>query len=93
VYANVTAIMPLTKGMAKIAQETPRLYFNLDEAIERALVEHAPVYFPPELPEWVVNLCKASEEYISFAGGSKPSASQPPEAPANPSLQDETVPF
>lgn len=90
-YANVTAVMPLTKGMAKANQELPRVYFNLDEAIERALVENAPVYFPPELPEWVVNLCKASEEYVAFAGGGKPSAQQA-EAPA-PSLPDETVPF
>ena len=91
-YANVTAVMPLTKGMPKANQETPRLYFNLDEALERALVENAPVYFPPEMPEWLVNLAKASEEYIAHAGGgSKPSAapSQPEPTPAN----DEAVPF
>ena len=90
-YANVTAVMPLTKGMARANQELPKVYFNLDEALERALVENAPVYFPPELPEWVVNLCKASEEYVAHAGG-KPAA-QPSEAPASQSLQDETVPF
>ena len=90
-YANVTAVMPLTKGMQKANQELPRVYFNLDEALERALVENAPVHFPAELPEWVVNLCKASEEYVAHVGG-KPVA-QPSEAPASPSLQDETVPF
>ena len=55
------------------------------------MVENAPVYFPPEMPEWVVNLCKASEEYVAHAGGSKPAAASPA-APAA-IAEDESVPF
>lgn len=90
-YANVTAVMPLTKGMPKANQELPRIYFNLNESLDRAMIEKAPIYFPPELPEWIVTRCKASEEYIAYTGG-KPAA-QPAEALASQSLQDETVPF
>jgi hypothetical protein len=89
-YANVTAVMPLTKGMAKAAQETPRLYFNLDEALETALVQGGEVSFPENMPEWLKNLCAQSEEWTAHVGGGAKPAAQP--APAAPSANDE-VPF
>lgn len=91
-YANVTAVMPLTKGMQKANLETPKVYFNLDEAIETALVSGSDVQFPESMPEWLRNLAAQSEEYQAYVNGgsAKPAAPQP--AVPAPS-QNEEVPF
>lgn len=89
-YANVTSVMPLPKGMAPLKAELPRLYFNLEEALEHALVTGTQPVLPDELPEWIKNLCALSEEWQAHVGGSKP-ISPPPTASAP--AQDESVPF
>ena len=67
-----------------------RSYFNLEEALEHALVTGTQPVLPDELPEWIKNLCALSEEWQSHVGGSKP-ISPPPTASAP--VQDESVPF
>jgi len=90
-YANVTSVAPLAKGMTKFTAENPPLYFNLDEAIDKALVSGGQVEFPANMPEWMVTLAKGSDEYRAFAGGKSnppPSGDAPDKAPV-----DEDVPF
>ena len=94
IYANVTALMPLPKGMSKMTNENPSLYFNLEEAINDAFVGgHKDVEFPATMSPWLIEDCKKSEEYSSFLGkvNSKPAASAP--APKQASLATEEVPF
>lgn len=50
-YANVSAILPLPKGMPKPAPVNPNLYFNID-------TDDVTV-----LPEWLQNVIKKSREY------------------------------
>lgn len=93
VYGNVAALMPLPKGMNKMTNENPSLYFNLDEAINAAFADgKKDVEFPAAMPPWLIEDCKKSEEYIFFLGkASKPAA--PVAAPKQASLPSEDVPF
>jgi hypothetical protein len=93
-YANVAALMPLPKGMNKMTNENPSLYFNLEEAINDAFVAGLKdIEFPATMSPWLVEDCKKSGEYISFLGkvNSKPIAPAP--APKQASLATEEVPF
>lgn len=54
-YANVGGLMPLAKGMPKLAPENKTLVFDIPSVM--------PVTFPDNMPEWVQNKIKASEEY------------------------------
>lgn len=92
-YANVAALMPLPKGMTKMTNENPSIYFNLEEAINEAFVNgDKDITFPAGLSPWVIEDCKQAEEYISFIGKvSKPAAPAPVAKQA--SLATEEVPF
>lgn len=94
-YANVAALMPLPKGMPKITNEYPNLYFNLEEAINGAFADgKTDVEFPVNLTPWLIEDCKKSEEYLSFLGKvSKPPVSSYAPAPKQASLPSEDVPF
>lgn len=54
-YANVGAVMPLTKGAVKLKPENPTLVWDIP--LEGAIT------FPDSMPEWMQNLIKNSEEY------------------------------
>lgn len=95
-YANVTALMPIPKGMSKRTNENPNLYFNLEEAIDAAMVAGAKdVDFPANLPPWLVEASQESDEYKAFIGAAsapKPAAAAKP-APKQQDLEGEGVPF
>lgn len=55
IYANVAGIMPLGKGMTKLATENPTMVFDIPK--------DGTISFPLEMPEWIVNQIKQSEEY------------------------------
>lgn len=80
-YVNVAGVVPVPKGMPKRGHENNRLYFNLEEAIDTALVTGEPVEFPATMPEWMVEMAKESEEYKAFLGRDKTVADEE-EAPA-----------
>jgi hypothetical protein len=91
-FANVSALMPLPKGMKPTQPETPRLYFNLVEAVDKAMVDGTEVVWPENMPEWLKNRASTSEEYQAHVNGT---ANPPPapEAPATVPAEDESVPF
>lgn len=93
-YANVATVSPLAKGMVKFTNENPRLYFNLAEALETALVECKEVQFPKELPEWMANLAKTSAEYLAHTGEkANPQHTPSDDEAANLTGGDDSVPF
>jgi hypothetical protein len=61
IYANVSAIMPISKTTPKVAPENPTLVFDLPES--------GPINFPEGMYEWVQNKIKNSEEYIERSNG------------------------
>lgn len=93
-FVNVAAVSPLAKGMAKMPMENPRLYFNLEEALNTSLTEGKDVAFPTNMPEWMVTLAKSSNEYLEHVGGkSNPPASHSEDEAANLTGGDDQVPF
>ena len=56
IYANVISVVPLGKGQTKLGTENPPLVWDLPK--------EGPITFPPQMPEWIQNKIKASEEYI-----------------------------
>lgn len=93
-YVNVATVSPLAKGMNKFTLENPRLYFNLTEALNTALVDGKDVVWPANMPEWMVTLAKSSEEYLEHVGGkSNPPATHSEEEAANQTGGDDSVPF
>lgn len=93
-YSNVAALMPLPKGMNKMTNENPSLYFNLEEAINDSFVSGArDIEFPAGMPAWLIEDCKKSEEYTSFLGKASAKPAVPAPAPKQASLDTEEVPF
>lgn len=68
-YANVSAILPLPKGMAKPPAVNPNVYFNIDSDD------------PETLPEWLKNTVNKSRE---LAGDGTPPVTQRPGQPGGP---------
>lgn len=62
-FANIAGVVPLPKGMTKRALENHPLYFNLEESLEAAQRGDGVVEFPANMPEWLVEVSKASVEY------------------------------
>ena len=56
-YANVSSVSPLMKGMPKLTPENKTLVWDLPPS--------GPITFPPEMPEWIQNKIKNSEEYAA----------------------------
>src|SRR6478736_36525 len=61
-YANITSIMPLGKGMAKVAQENKPLYFSLDDQ------DLTSVKFPENMPKWMQEKITFCEEVMAATG-------------------------
>jgi len=59
-YANVAAVNPLAKGMAKIPAVNPLVLFSMDDF-------SGPVTVPDSIPEWIATLIKNSDEYKAKA--------------------------
>ncbi len=57
-YDNIDAIAPLMEGMEHKGNETPFLYYDMDEDRE----------FPNNMPEWMEKLCMKSKELSSTPG-------------------------
>lgn len=82
-YANVMSIMPLGKGAVKLKPENPTMIYDFPKAGE-------PFNFPPEMPEWMQNKIKNSEEYQESLHG-EPAQEQPKASDSK--HADEDVPF
>lgn len=84
-YANISAILPLYKGMKKLEPENPTVIYSLDQGE------------PPETtPKWIVDLIHKSQEWQETHGDSpeeRPSYDDEP--PPNMGEEDRTgeVPF
>lgn len=80
-YANVSAILPLPKGMARPAPVNENLYFNIDDGDVS------------KLPDWLQNVVKKSRE---LSGEPEPQVTQRAARPGGPKefedLMDE-IPF
>jgi hypothetical protein len=59
VYANVSAVSALPKGMAKAELENAKLYFSFFD-----IPAGQPVTFPDNMPDWLKAKITQSEEYI-----------------------------
>jgi hypothetical protein len=83
VYANVGSLMPLAKGAKKLEPENETLVYDIPLDGE--------ITFPAEMPEWIQNKIKNSEEYVDRANPHRkgPTAAQE----ANQADADEDVPF
>ncbi len=76
-YANVSAILPLYKGMQKLEPENPIVVYKLEDGE------------PPEAtPKWIVDRIHASTEW---QGVNQPT--NPPEDEQPPITEDSDVPF
>ena len=94
-YGNIAAISPLAKGMGKEPMISPRLYFNLVEAIEVAKKTRELVDFGI-MPDWLANTIKKAHEYTEFVGGTgaKPEPTENQKANvASVDIDSEDVPF
>lgn len=68
VYSNITAVMPIGKGMPKMAQENKSLYFSLDD------IDLKNFKLPENMPQWIqakVQSCKEVNE-ANGGGGTLP---------------------
>ncbi len=54
-YANISGIFPMAAGATRYKPENPVLIFDLPKS--------GPITFPPNMPEWIQNKIKTSEEY------------------------------
>lgn len=87
-YANVGAIMPLAKGMTRLQPENKTLVYDIPA--------EGPITFPADLPEWIQNQIKNSEEYVDRANGHTPHREEPTEdekANLGPLMTNEECPF
>lgn len=94
-YGNIAAISPLAKGMGKEPMISPRLYFNLVEAIDVAKKTRELVDFGI-MPDWLANTIKKAHEYTEFVGGTgaKPEPTDDEKANvASVDVDSEDVPF
>ena len=66
VFANIASIMAPMKGVVAPPLENAKLIWDIPAA--------APVAFPDDMPEWIQNRIKASDEYIALTN---PQASAP----------------
>ena len=84
IYANVGAVMPLAKGMTRIAPENPTLVWDIPE--------EGTITFPADMPEWIQNQIKNSEEYVDRVN---PHRRQPTDAELANQTDgpDDSVPF
>lgn len=73
VFANVGTIMSLPKSVPKPSPENPPVFFGFEEDEKPNI---------PDLPEWVMNIIKESNEYKALVLGQKP-ASKPQSKPAS----------
>jgi hypothetical protein len=64
VYANVASVMPLGKGMAKIAEtQNPEVAFAFEEQ------KSGQVEIPEDIPDWQKDLIRNAPEYKALMGG------------------------
>jgi hypothetical protein len=85
-YANVAAIMPLPKGAMKLKPVSRTMVFDLPESL--------PVEFPKEMPEWLQNKIKNSDEYDQLVNPShRPDPTESQMANQDSAGFEEDVPF
>ena len=74
VYAKVQSVIPLGKGQAASKPSGSTIVFNIPETGD--------IIIPADLPEWIVEEIKKSEEYVArYSGGAAPAAPAAPDAP------------
>ena len=56
-YANITAIMLLMKGVAPLTPENPLVFYSMEDHRDQ---------IPKEVPEWVRDIIKTSDEFQLF---------------------------
>lgn len=89
IFANISNINPLAKGMVKCAPENPLMYFSLDDIQGR-------IEFPKQMTEWLRDTIMKSEEYVARAkqyGEATPPEEHGDEPNQNQEPDDEKVPF
>lgn len=84
-YANVTSIVPLSKGVASIKPENPILVWDLPKS--------GPITFPPTLPEWIQTKIKGSEEYLESVNPQRQEPSEEQMANVSDAGLDDSIPF
>jgi hypothetical protein len=87
-YANIAAIMKPMAGTEKMAPENPKIVFDIPAA--------GPITFPQNMPEWIVNRIKSSDEYIERSNPNRARNEGPNNGQAFPTdgvNLDEDVPF
>ena len=85
IYANVAGVMPLVKGMPKLTPENPTLVYDIPK--------EGVITFPANMPEWIQNKIKASEEYVERTNPHKSDVSEDVKANIDPKVSNEDVPF
>lgn len=86
-YANIKSITPLAKGMTKLTQENPTLYFSLDDQPDLTNIQ-----FPENMPQWIQAKIMFSEEVLAaLERKGEPTQSAP--TTQDTSAPNEDVPF
>jgi hypothetical protein len=85
IYANIAAIMPLAKGMVKLSPENKTLVYDIPS--------DGPIAFPVDMPEWIQNQIKNSEEFVDRANGHKKGPTDAQMANLDPAANPDNTPF
>lgn len=83
-YANISAIMPLTKLEKKMTPENQLSFFSFEDVED----------IPPNTPEWIVKIIQSSEEWEQIANPGLEEPLQEPEGFGDESMpEDSDIPF
>ena len=83
VYANVSNIVSLLKGMVKMQPENPLRYFSFEDGD----------IIPEGTPDWISDLIKASVEWQQIQGGGMPEQDSPTIDDGLGDVDDSSIPF
>jgi len=78
-YTNVQTVTPLMKTQEKIEPENEFVYFSFEDDDE----------FPDNVPEWIVNVAKKSQEWQDIQGGNQAIENEMEPPP----IEDSEIPF
>lgn len=88
VFANITGIVPLGKGMMKHVPSIPTILWDIPKS--------GPFTFPKEMPEWIQTRIKGCEEYADSVNPHRrhePTDEEMANQSSGPENLDEDVPF
>jgi len=82
-YANISSVVPLSKGMEKLEPFNDILYFSFDEEME----------VPKDIPNWLEKKIYASEEYNTTGQQNDWPDENPADFREGPPVDDSDMPF